>query len=239
MYEINHDHYCKYLVEIAFDSRMESLNNSYLLIFAFLSGLIIQAQATSEYCPDPADIAPCQCTGYANYNIVIDCSLVTHEDELIRAFQADFPYTQMYILIIENNQQLREITSNILGLTTFQKIFFNNCELSLVASGFFENLKNSMTKLYINNCRLTDSGFDLTVLNELNIIETVQLVGNELETIPVLSSSTLYTFDLSNNSISAIADNAFTQATGINTVLLSGNNIQNIPNGTYQNTINY
>ena len=215
---------------------MEFLN-CYLFIFAFLSGLIIQAQGTSEYCPDAADIAPCQCSGNADFNIIIDCSQVTHEDDLIRAFQADFPYTQMYVLKIENNQQLREITSNFLGLTTFQKIFFLNCELSLVASAFFDNLKNSLTDLHIDSCKLTDSGFDLTVLNELNNIETVELHDNELESIPVLSSSTLRTLDLANNSISSIADNAFTQATNIFYLILSGNNIQNIPNGKYQNTI--
>ena len=214
---------------------MESLN-CYMLIFAFLSGLIIQTHGAPEYCPDAAKIAPCQCYAFSNYDITMDCSQVTHEDELIQAFQADFPYTQMKLLKIKRNQELREITSNFLGLTTFQEIYFHHCELSVIASAFFDNLKNSLTDLRIYDCKLTDSGFDLTVINDLVNINNVELHDNELKTLPVLSSSTLFQLHLANNSISYIADNAFTQATALFYLFLYGNDIQNIPNGKFQNT---
>ncbi|KAK3867762.1 hypothetical protein Pcinc_026807 [Petrolisthes cinctipes] len=159
-------------------------------------------------CPPAEDIQPCVCTviDSSTFDIEMDCSSVTTNDQLASIFSKDFPYNDFFSLVIENNNHLTTIRLGDLGQKTFQEIHISDGSLKTVEKNAFISSYGTLTYLYI-----VVTSLDYFPFHELSLftqLEQLHLENNQLMGSPELSSSTLQLLRLYGNPIDGIELNA-------------------------------
>ena len=205
---------------------VETVCNMHLKLFLFL--MIAFPVVMGYDCPPAAAISPCVCMGYSTPGVDVYCSDAANQDEIANAFQASFPVTNMRAFIIQDNSDITELTYNVFGDYSFYEVYIQNTNIETIDASFFDNLNSRLSYLIMKQNKLTQ--FDLSVLNNMDVIDNVDLTENNLTHIPKLSSSTLGYLTLPNNSIATIEDSAFEDLSAIWKLDLHGNQINSITN---------
>ncbi|KAK4318246.1 hypothetical protein Pmani_010740 [Petrolisthes manimaculis] len=159
-------------------------------------------------CPPAEDIQPCVCTviDSSTYDIEMDCSSVTTNDELASIFSKDFPYNDFFSLEIKNNFHLTTIRPGDFGQKTFQQIHILGGSLKTVEYRVFNSSYDTLTHLDIDNTNL--DSFPFTELMLFTQLKYLRLGNNQLHGFPTLTSSSLQYLYLHGNSITGIELNS-------------------------------
>ncbi|KAK3867763.1 hypothetical protein Pcinc_026808 [Petrolisthes cinctipes] len=181
-------------------------------------------------CPPAEDIQPCVCTviDSSTFDIEMDCSSVTTNDELASIFSKDFPYNDFFSLVIDNNNHLTTIRPGDLGQKTFQEIHISSGSLKTVEYNAFSSSYGTLTDLDI-----TSTNLDYFPFNELNLftqLDHLDLQNNLLHGSPLLTSSSLRYLYLSGNPIDGIILNSMPF---LDNIYLRSTSITYLPPGTF------
>ncbi|KAK3867761.1 hypothetical protein Pcinc_026806 [Petrolisthes cinctipes] len=152
-------------------------------------------------CPPAEDIQPCVCTviDSSTYDIGMDCSSVTTNDQLASIFSKDFPYNDFFSLVIDNNYDLTTIRPGDLGQKTFQEIYISYGSLITLEYRVFSSSYDTLTYLDIRYTNLDYFPFhELSLFTQLKYLH---FENNQFHGSPSLSSSTLRLLHLNGNPI--------------------------------------
>ncbi|KAK4318248.1 hypothetical protein Pmani_010742 [Petrolisthes manimaculis] len=186
-------------------------------------------------CPPAEDIQPCVCTviDSSTYDIEMDCSSVTTNDELASIFSKDFPYNDFFSLVIDNNNHLTTIRPGDFGQKTFQQIHITSGSLQTVYNNAFSSSYDTLTEIDIENTNL-----DYFPFHELNLFPQLyhlHLENNHLLGSPVLTSSSLGYLYLNGNPIDGIILKTLPL---LDSIYLRSTSITHLPPGTFTNLPN-
>ncbi|KAK4318247.1 hypothetical protein Pmani_010741 [Petrolisthes manimaculis] len=189
-------------------------------------------------CPPAEDIQPCVCTviDSSTYDIEMDCSSVTTNDELASIFSKDFPYNGFFSLVIENNYDLTIIRQGDFGQKTFQQIHITSGSLQTVENNAFNSSYDTLREIDVENTNLFY--FPFHELNLFTQLYRLDLQNNQLHGSPELTSLSLGYIYLTENPIDGIIlnslpllDNIYLQSTSI--TLLPPGTFTDLPNLDY------
>lgn len=177
-------------------------------------------------CPPAADIQPCVCTvlDSTTFEIEMDCSSVTSNEQLASIFSRDFPYDNFHYLVIENNNYLKTVRAGDLGQKSFREITISYSSLESVEHNAFMASYETLEYLTIKYTNLRSFPFD--EIMGFTLLYTLHLDNNNLMGSPVISSSNLRYLYLNGNPISGVRlislpylDNIYLYSTEITNIL--------------------
>ncbi len=194
-----------------------------------------KVEATVEAsCPDPRDIDPCVCSNNGG-NLTMDCSDVQDENELWHIFGAYFPTTAFYELNIGHNEGLKVLENGVFHDVSFQVIDIGNSAMQNVESESLRSSLSTLTDIFITYCQLATFPFER--LLEFTSLTELSLYGNNIPSIPPLSSSTLKHLDLGYNPFSSLPPDVFKGLPAIQTIYLNDCQLTEIPPGGYRGEV--
>ena len=127
---------------------------------------LVKERDTREFpCPIDADIVPCTCThDEVTFDLFLDCSTVESNEQLAHVFTADFPFTVVHTLTIDQADcatcDLTIIDQNTFGIIAFQHVSIINTNIEIVADGAFAYSHNELVSLTLNNNLIYQFPFD-------------------------------------------------------------------------------
>ncbi|KAG8198052.1 hypothetical protein JTE90_001886 [Oedothorax gibbosus] len=187
------------------------------LLLAFL--VASDAVLGSDICPSPASISPCTCDD-EGVNCMGDRSLA----QIKNAFQANFKYGAVRSIWIQGTS-LTSIPSDLFGKIKAQQFHLEMNQISSLDMRAFSASNKTINSLSFFGNKLNT--FDFEATNKFEKLGTLNLGRNLLESIPggALNSWSLNTLILSENKISNIGMNTFSNLPGLMRLELSFNSL--------------
>ncbi|KAK3867760.1 hypothetical protein Pcinc_026805 [Petrolisthes cinctipes] len=186
-------------------------------------------------CPPAEDIQPCVCTvlDSSTFDIEMDCSSVTTNDQLASIFSKDFPFKDILSLVIDNNNDLTTIRPGDFGQNTFQEIHISGGRLKTVEYNAFSSSYGTLTDLYITSTNL--DSFPFAEIMWFTQLKYLHLENNLLDGFPTLTSSSLQYLYLNGNPINGIE---LLSLPLLDSIYLYTTAITYLPPGTFTNLPN-
>lgn len=186
-------------------------------------------------CPLPTEIAPCNCYFYTGYGLGIDCSAVQSRLTLENVFQASFPNTSFYELIIQGQPgacvPVDVLDDQTFGPISFETIQIRNTDIHTVELGTFANSYQTLKEY-----RITDSEIYFFALEELSSFTSLILLdvsNNQIPFLPEITSPILQTLDFHGNTVLEINGDTFANSPSLRRLMLQNTNIAVLPPNTF------
>jgi len=189
-------------------------------------------------CPNATAIAPCVCLQdeieYDSYNI--DCSNAQNNDELERAFKADFPQKNYFRFNIAqvDPSNITEI-GDILNGVTFTKIYLQAETIEKISPKFLLDCANTLDTIGIFRSKMNSTGFPFEVLPQLtSLIDLYVFNSPALTEIPLIGSESLKSVSFEHNpNLTTISPDAFKNAPNIHYMSFQSSDLEHIPNKSF------
>nr|XP_045608676.1 oplophorus-luciferin 2-monooxygenase non-catalytic subunit-like [Procambarus clarkii] len=153
-------------------------------------------------CPDDAAISPCTCSITEDYDMKLDCSLVTSNEELARVFSSVFPYTQFLELRIvqdpsDPNYDINAIETGLFTGFSFERIIIQGTKLKVIEDHTFTDSQDLLNYLNLANNDLYSFPFEVITLYPK--LATLILDDNAFTQLPSILSSSIEVLSVSGN----------------------------------------
>lgn len=158
------------------------------------------AGETSWPCPPQTGILPCTCETDNSYNIIMDCSDVTSEDELANAFNVMFPFDDVDSLTINNaamTNDIQNLTSGIFQTKSFRDVMIVGTNLERIADDVFSESHQTLLNMNFYDNKL--SVFPYETLSLYNLSTTLNLDDNQLTVLRNIESLSIRGISLNHN----------------------------------------
>ena len=162
---------------------------------------VLEARERSgdDQCPLAVLIAPCECAPFDPIDII--CSDVTSE-QLAAVFQ-DFPVSEIGNLYIHDSPLLTSLEFDLNGVT-LNYLNVGHSGVATVAADFLEGSHETLQIISIWYSELTNEGFPFSSLANYSNLEQLDLTGNHMDTMPIISSLSLRYLNIVETRISEI-----------------------------------
>ncbi|XP_045608677.2 oplophorus-luciferin 2-monooxygenase non-catalytic subunit [Procambarus clarkii] len=183
-------------------------------------------------CPDETDFLPCTCTSNQNTDLKIDCSAVTSNIELTRAFSVIFPFTDFVELRIvqdpyDPDYNLNALDPFVFAGLSFKAVIIQGTKLSEVQDSVFEDSQHFLT--YLNLAKNELYSFPFDTLELYTKLSSLVLDDNNLPELPDLFSPTLLSLSINGNVNLYFSSDVFKNAPRLQTISLARNNLDTLP----------
>ena len=154
-----------------------------------------------EYpCPDAEAIYPCRCT--SGFFFYLTCRNVT-SDQLTAIFQQDFPETHFDELEILDSPMLTSLNFDFNGVTLAIFVAYDT-PIETIAPEFLMGSAGTLQALEIYDSKLTTEGFPFDTLASYDNLGSLILFGNNVDSVPSITSPSLKQLDIVQANISEI-----------------------------------
>lgn len=193
-------------------------------------------------CPPHNEIMPCDCTAQQDLTLIMDCSAVRNDEELVSAFDHDqFPltYFQEFKIIQDPDNpsyKLNTIAQGTLGETTYQIVNIHGTKVQRVEDGAFDMSHTTLQLLDLSSNKLQIFPFES--LGAYDQLGTFRIDNNNLYSLPPIESSSLTVFGASDNRGLQLLPLVFIGASALQEVHLAGCNITDLANNTFSSQTN-
>lgn len=162
-------------------------------------------------CPNPVEISPCVCTADADFQLDMDCSAVTSDEELTQSFQAEMSFDLYRTLTISptDTSFLNTFTAETFGNRYFENVKITNTKLQVIDDGTFALSEDHLISMDLSYNQIRNYPFES--LEEYGFLESLNLQGNQMtfeENLKIASNS-LKSLDMSHNGDLYIGDALF------------------------------
>ncbi|ROT75387.1 Oplophorus-luciferin 2-monooxygenase non-catalytic subunit [Penaeus vannamei] len=210
-----------------------------LLAYLSLGLFILGAGASSRGswpCPEPEEIAPCICIAEETGDINMDCSEVQSDEELSRAFRANFPFSDlnkftMIKSLSENKIGVTRLSAATFGNVSFTNIAISHTTLNAVEDMAFSKSFEILEVLIVTYSELTFFPFD--ILKNCPKLRDLRVFNNQITHMSNIHSDSLEYLQVSHNPELHFNDDTFQTAPNLKDLLINTVDLQYIAPGTF------
>ncbi|XP_071532322.1 oplophorus-luciferin 2-monooxygenase non-catalytic subunit-like [Panulirus ornatus] len=198
-------------------------------------------QAQEWPCPTAADILPCVCSVDAYFNMKIDCSTAETCEQLLSAFDTEFPFTHFQELKIDPDPSdwhgsLTTLDPNTFGVLTFERVIIRSTQLTSLHPQTFANSLATLKYLNLANNKINDFPFETVPL--YSALHTLTLEENYLANLPPFESASLEVLSVSGNRKMTFNDTVFHATPSLREIYMDRLLLQNLMPGFLLNLEN-
>ncbi|CAL4065555.1 unnamed protein product [Meganyctiphanes norvegica] len=182
-------------------------------------------------CPNPEDIAPCICTYTADKGVMdMDCMNISDEEELYQVFHSLIPIPTFGKLSLPSDR-LTTLTDEVFRVATFEDVIINcsnDCEPTLTTVGPNTFIKSVSTLMSLTMYPTNISEFPFDTIQEYVNINAFILNDSPLSIFPTISSETLLTLVLINDTFREIPAHILDELPNLKQLELGWNSIDSL-----------
>lgn len=180
-------------------------------------------------CPDAATIAPCVCTIGINSTVNLDCTLVESDEQLQAVFKEGFPTKSLYQFNMVNNSAIT-LFHDFLNGVSFEKVNLSPGPFALeaISNNFLLDINDTLNELNIVDSRLTTEFFPFYLLPYMNQLESLYILGSNIDRIPEIRAPILSTLMIQRSLVQSVEIGTFSIGAGPMSIDLSSNLINSI-----------
>ena len=157
---------------------------------------------SGEYpCPDEEVISPCVCFT-DGVEILLECVNVT-SDQLTTVFQQDFPEKNLGEIHIANSSTLTSLDFDLNGVTV-EVFLTSGTPIETISPEFLLGSTETLEGVQMYDSQLTNDGFPFDTLASYEKLQILELVGNNIDSLPIITSSSLIALAIDEAHISEI-----------------------------------
>ncbi|CAL4179810.1 unnamed protein product [Meganyctiphanes norvegica] len=159
-------------------------------------------------CPEPSAIAPCLCL----YDATLDtmdllCEFIQSEEQLATVFNSNFPVPHFRRFEMIANTHVKVLNSGVFGTVSFEEIYITPGVLHEIQEGVFDASRDTL--------------------------QFLDLGKNEIETFPILESTSMNHLLLASCPIFDLPANAFEGLPNLEIINMYGLRLSDIKTGTF------